>query len=510
MSVGIVALPRRVIPRWRDFQTTVSLGECGSVMPALAKQEPTSDFHHLLALWGKHKNHEIAGEILSESIVSNRPDLAQGVAKFISENAKNASPLALQVAQGILDSPDQPTKTVRLKSVAGNRSRISSLRRILRSQPYDPIGWCELARIHIIQGQTEKARRAILTAYSLGSQSRYILRATARCLLHLKETDTALKLLSQSPLVKRDPWVASAAISLSTILERRIPNLKEAINLAGNTNIPGFHRAELLAAIATYYLHEGSERRAKKGLLQALDFPTENVIAQALWAFINNRITLDIPVQLLENRFTFEANTFASAGNGQWESALRSSHEWVEDEEFAGRPVIEAAFIRTSAFDDFDGAAKLLTGAILTNPNDQLIINNIAFSLASMGDTHGAKEWMRKVDSGVATEIDRICITATAGLIEFRDGNYEQGRDYYKEASKLAITAKHSFLRASAAYHLAIEERRIKSAHMSASENDAIALLEKIKIPLAELLLKKLKSGPLLLPDNLKIPEVET
>ena len=54
-----------------------------------------------------------------------------------------------------------------------------------------------------------------------------------------------------------------------------------------------------------------------------------------------------------------------------------------------------------------------------------------------------------------------VSITATAGLLLFRSGNFEEGRDYYQKAIKLAKQEKNNYLVALATANLAKEELRV-------------------------------------------------
>ena len=99
---------------------------------------------------------------------------------------------------------------------------------------------------------------------------------------------------------------------------------------------------------------------------------------------------------------------------------------------------------------------------------------------------------------------EAICLAATMGLIEFREGNPESGRLLYQRASQLALADNQLHMRASALFHLAGEEKRIRSPLAVKTEEQATAIIEKIKDPFGELLARKLKAGALPIPDDLK------
>ena len=507
MSAGITSLPRRVVPRWRDFRTAVSLDECGSITSPLSLQEPTPNFLKLLGYWGKQRTPALAAEILSESVVTGLQDLAIEAANYLCSRPRMVNPLLIQTAKGVLDSLKKTTTENITDPDSQNLSTISSLRRALRSQAHDPIGWCELSRLHAINGQKDKARKAMLTALALGGESRFILRSATRCFLHLDEPETAFHILQRSPRTKKDPWIAAAALATANVLDKRPSRFRESIGLSQNNNIPIFHRAELLASIATIYMDDGNSKKAKKELLLALSHPTENVIAQACWASFNHHLQVTVSQQLLSDPFTDEANTFAAIKGQNWEYALRSSHRWLQDEAFAGRPAIQAAYIRGIAYNDFTGAAQILCKAALVSPGDTLIINNLAFSLASANRTQEARRWISSIDIELASQSDAICLTATNGLIEFREGRIESGRELYRKAAQRAVAGNLPKLRASALYYLAREEQQANTTFAEEAISIARGLLEKLHDPVGNLLLRKLQSGPLELPEDLIDPD---
>ena len=68
------------------------------------------------------------------------------------------------------------------------------------------------------------------------------------------------------------------------------------------------------------------------------------------------------------------------------------------------------------------------------NPHEPALIDNLAFVYASLGKIKEAEEAISKVDAAGGTDLSAITLTATKGLICFRKGMIEPGRNLYLEA----------------------------------------------------------------------------
>lgn len=491
MSTGASSRPRRVIPRWRDFHTTARLGECDSFQTTA--EVPEADLGDLKALWIKSRSPALAGEVLSAASLGGDTQLAREAAEYLRGRKADVSPIALSMADSILNSESESD----LHSAAATQGLTASIRRALRAHPYDPIGWCELSRVYAIQGQHKKSERAMRTAISLGKENRYILRSAARCFLHLDEAERALRLLEKSPRSKHDPWLTSAAISAATVSNRSPRLFRTAKSLASDSNLSVFHRAELCAALGTLEMEHGNDKKARRLLSDALQRPTENVVAQAWWAKTNQHLNIILPAELLQQSHSFEANTFALIRTDQWHHALSASEQWLKDEPFASRPAVETSFIKTVAFEEFDDAIKILSHSLRTNPGDPLVINNLAFSLANVGEFQNARRILRLSDQAKNADSDNVSLRATEGLICFREGNVVQGREHYKQAISLARKSKDERRLGIAMAFLAKEEVRAETEQAQRAREEAREALKGKDDPLLKLMAQNLEYGPL-------------
>ena len=124
--------------------------------------------------------------------------------------------------------------------------------------------WIELSRLYAILGVEKKSLYAANIALSLGRNNRYIIRSAVRLLIHFSEKDKAHKIILQTENYKHDPWLLSAEIAVSSILEIPSKNIKYAINSLNDGIQPLSQLTELFGSIATIELNNGAWKKSKK------------------------------------------------------------------------------------------------------------------------------------------------------------------------------------------------------------------------------------------------------
>lgn len=497
MSAPIDGLPRRVIPRWRDFTTAAALGELSPPIPPTSVIDIPDGLRGISNLWKSRQTETIAGELLSAAWLQGSRDQAAEAARFLLRKESTAQPLTKDFAQMVLTELDSSTSgQPSADSMAVlNRNAVRSIRAALRLYPNDALGWCELARYYTIIGKREKARRCIMVAINLAPNSRYILRSAARCLIHLDELDTALGVLVRSPRTRVDPWLLAAQVAVGNILEKPPRFYKQAKDLIRSASISPFHVAELNAALATVEMSTGNDKPARKMFTAALADPTENVTAQAWWA--KRRLGMPIDPGLLSLPRSFEANTRALVLTEKWRTAATAAEQWLDDEPFSSTPAIELSFILSVGFEEHDRAEAILRRAHVASPDDLLVLNNLSFALAHLGKLEEAASLLSKANVEDAKPGTLVAITATGGLLNMRNGNIVEGRRLYQAAIELAL--KHQLERhaALATVFLAKEEKRAMTEFSQLAVAEAERLATKYKDPGFRLVLRTLREGPL-------------
>lgn len=455
---------REVIPRWRSFRATLESGELDPLAARVPMRRPTRtdvDIDLRLSEWRDHQTSSYAADLLAAAFVLGDEMLIREAAKAIQTSRPRVPPLGASVAQFIVNELDlSRTPIVEEPPVAGELdgallapSRISHLRQSLRREQRNAIGWAELARFHAIVGNRRRSRRAMLVALDLAPDSRFILRSASRLAVHLDDPEWGYSVLRKSARTGRDPWLTSAEISLAALIERPSKLIKVARQMMDSSSFTDRDTAEVAAALGTREM-EISTRRAKRLFVQALRDPTENAVAQAVWAADEMNWTfteterLDLPI-------SFEARARAFARAGDRPAALVASWRWFSDEPFAAEPPIFASY-HASTDEDYDTGLAFATEGLKANPDDITLLNNAAFCLACSGRPDEARRVLSRTKFGpMHTDEDRAAFLATRGLIDYRSGLVEDGRRNYAAA---LTTTRDVSIRALAAIMFAREE----------------------------------------------------
>jgi Flp pilus assembly protein TadD len=77
----------------------------------------------------------------------------------------------------------------------------------------------DMSRAYTTLGQPQHAETAISRALLLAPNSRLIIRAACRRLVHADRSEDAHRLLLRHPRTRQDPWLIAAEIALAQILE---------------------------------------------------------------------------------------------------------------------------------------------------------------------------------------------------------------------------------------------------------------------------------------------------
>jgi hypothetical protein len=316
----------------------------------------------------------------------------------------------------------------------------------------------DLARSYVLIAKSDAAARTCLTACGLAPTNRFVLRSAARLFLHLKDESRALKLLRASPrLTMSDPWLIAAEVSISSASRSPSAFAKSGLRAAADEKFSPFSRTELNSALATLEMENGKANKARKLFGESLIAPNENALAQA--EFAGRQLGgIRVEPQQLRIARSYEANAYFSFNRAAWERAVQFGQSWLDDQPFSTRPAIFMSFVSSCFLEDYASSVKVLQRALEANPGRPQLLNNLAFSLASMGRTADAERELRKVNLGAVDGLYRITLTATGGLIQMRRGEVELGRQLYLESMELARKQGNPTYEAMAAAYFAGEE----------------------------------------------------
>lgn len=451
---------RNVIPRWRDFNQTLNLGELSPlpVSKGVISNLITSDFHQKKVTdWETERSVKNAIELLNSSFVLDDKDMSLQSATYLNANSAATSKPLLKLTEKIVApnrdvlSFEQLSDFEHLEAMIG--SMIKNLRVCINHNMNNSISWIELARLYLIVGKELAAERCILVGVQLAPHNRYVSRTAARFFAHIGDYKKAKKILKTNMAFNADPWLVSADIGISSLQNKSSNNIKKARELAGSNNYSSYELNELFAALATEELTAGSIKNSRRLFNQSLITPNDNTLAQAVWA---NRHISDL--NLYQNSFdkvpnVYEAKAYQHYNAKQWGQTMSNTLKWFIDQPFSRDPASFGSFIACSVLERFDEAIKLCRYGLKATPNDFTLTNNLAFSLLKINDVSGAHSVFQKIHADSLDDQQRIVYLATRGLLMYKLGLPQYGAQLYNESGGLASKTKNKKLQLLSEFH---------------------------------------------------------
>ena len=150
-------------------------------------------------------------------------------------------------------------------------------------------------------------------------------------------------------------------------------------------------------------------------------------------------------------------------------------------------------YAKASIQDDYVESIKIIKKAIKSNPEDSVLLNNIAFAYASLGDVRSAYQWFNKINVRKLNINSLVAHTATRGLLFYRDGDANLGRKMYEKAIDLANTLQLEKYKTLATIYFAREEilsgsenasnvlERAKKYLINVSDKDVLVVFNRVK-----------------------------
>jgi tetratricopeptide (TPR) repeat protein len=453
---------RHVIPRWRDSFIAGALGELDPASKKLRDiAHSGTSLQEKLEDWAVNRKLAFAADVIGAALTLGKFEEADEAAKYVLSRKEDATLPLRHLAKRVLNATPSIDVSDDLKFDKGSLSAtVRKARRRLHQDPRNAIAWTDLARAYASLGYGEKAKRAMKLANSLARTNRFVTRSAARLHVHLGEADYAHSLLRRSDLVKSDPWIVAAEIAAADLEGKISRFVRRGREMLESGNFPPFHTAELACAIGSLELKSGSGKRARRFFRSALVKPTENSLAQIEWAsaqlpdFILSPSEFELP-------FSHEARARYSFAAADWQRTVAESVIWFADEPFASQSAILGSYVAAEHIGDFEAAASIAQQGLVASPEEATLWNNYAFALGSQGKVIEAAEALSHISLATVPIHTQICYFATEGLINFRSGDPQGGREAYNKAIQLARAAQFAKYRARAAVNLAQEELRI-------------------------------------------------
>jgi len=164
--------------------------------------------------------------------------------------------------------------------------------------------------------------------------------------------------------------------------------------------------------------------------------------------------------------------------NKNYKSALKYADEWSTDLPYAKSPIYFAFHVSNTHLKDFELSERILRKGLSANRMDSGLLNNLAYVYALQNKTEDALQVISKVNMNEQMENNtKICLEATRGLIYFRSGFTDLGRQCYlraiEDTMRLSDEPELNWL---AILNYAREELRIQSEY----SDKVMDLVEKI------------------------------
>jgi tetratricopeptide (TPR) repeat protein len=462
---------RNVVPRWRDFRSTVELGELSASILSGHRIEETFDLSSVLGDWHKNKTVSFAGDLISAAIVSGNLTIAREASEFVVNLADNVSSSLRSMAQRMLNPDFNPSTTsvapVDLANVNAFKPspEIATIRKRLVQYPSNAILWVDLAYFYAIRGSIERAERAIRVALNLAPRNRFVLRSAARFFIHRGRVDIAHDLIRKAPGYMTDPWLVAAEIAVAMSAERTPWATKQAFALLDDSNFATHHLSELSSALGTLEFHNGHSSKAKKLLKRSLIQATDNSLAQAQWLSLSlTGLAKDLTAGVSHIPRPYEANAGNAYVRGDWEESLKAALQWLEDQPFSSRPAALAAYLASVMFENFVLAEQIASFGLIANPTEHGLHISMAYCYASTGRPEKAIAELALINKQIADDWVLAAIDANYGLVAFRQGRLDEARNYYAEAIRKAALLSDKRTQFAALIHWASEEADLRNS----------------------------------------------
>jgi tetratricopeptide (TPR) repeat protein len=456
--------PRRLAPRWRSLFKTEKAGQLSALRASPRKQENHEALVlHKLALWREQRTVALAADVVSAALVVGQHAVAAEAAEFLLRSgARDPDAPLFRIAAQVAgtSSPDDPAT--------------ATPRALLFLEARNALAWSELARLQISSGATKRAKRSMQVALAMAPNNRFVLRSASRLAIHLTDPKHAAHLVRIADASRYDPWLVAAEVAACNIAGITSPLIRIGRQMIRGDFSP-HDLSELAASLAQLEMANGNVRRARKLFLKALERPTDNTVAQLEWdARMEPKIeelTHDIDVG---GQLFAEARAIEAFRERRWESAKEACALWLDDEPFSTRPAIFGTVVGAVCLADFDIGILFAQRGLRANPHNFTLLNNLAFSLASVNRVEEAAFYHQKLAHLDGSAVPAL---ATGGLIRFRTGDLAGGRVLYEQAVKAAEHERNRLLKAMALAYYAREENLVGSGLggelLKAAKNEA-------------------------------------
>ena len=391
---------------------------------------PTSDEAVDLAIWTWEQTKSI-GDLAD--LLAFGMDVRQHVrltpAAKIALKSPETTPAMKLIAQEILSSGASEAflwhDSKFAKSVRG-------LRTLLNNAPNDVIALVDLAQHHLAVGKQRAAYRALMTAHQISPDSVHVLRAVTRFWIHVGMPDKAHAFIKQAPRTATDPWLMASEIATAQITGAPSAQLRKAQRALAIKTFKSKDVPELAGAVGGTELYQGNLKEARKLFRLALEYPTDNVLAQAITNQEHLQIEIDDSLLRRAPSGVFEGRALRALLRTDFDEVSQLTECWAEEETFSSRPRLLQSFVH-GALGNYELALEAAEAGLLTDPMDTSLRGNRAYALALLKRFDDAEAELKLIDAQ-GNEDNRPLTLATMGAVKLLMGEHELGSALYEDA----------------------------------------------------------------------------
>lgn len=460
---------RLVIPIWRRFSDAVKLNELSSTDNSINIKP---DISTIISDWSDDKNIITASEVINAALTITDVDFQElkEAKDYLEKSKYNSVSLPLKSINELINKNnthndsnqniinkqfDLLLEDINVENIndiwkrinfTGINEAIGALRQLSQKNLYNPVVWVEMSRMYLIQGHVEKADKAMRIALSIAPNNKFVLRASTSLYVNIDDSERAIYHLRKSPRTKYDPWLVSAHIAASRVINRYSPLIKNGFTMINSKDFSPLNLTELASSIGTEEYKSGGLKKAKEFFNIALKRPNDNTLAQIEW------------VSQLDNKFNFnpskykklilnpfEANALDALENEHWNEAVINGAKWFLETPYNVNSARFIVFMLTALFNQHNDAIEFCKAAIRIHPDDHTVVNNLVYCHIIANRTQEIKSYVNKflkTDFSMLSMENKVAYAATLGLLHFRSGRHEEGRSLYKRSIELAQNAK--------------------------------------------------------------------
>ena len=460
-SLDSIVRNRTVIPRWKSPREAIetSNSQEGEVLSRKTLGNPWIE--HLTATFNQFPSAHTAHELYETASLYGRAGglapLVLNLTKPLREALVRPDAMKQQFGGATVHAPFSLDDSVDVHEAVA-RSEIHRIRNLLTDNSDRPFCWSELARHYLVVAEHKKAIKCMQVALKLAKRNRYLCRAATRLYMHVQDPERALSLLRSEPTITSDPWLLAAEIATSTASSKKSRFLDVAMRFITSSPFNENQLSELAAAVGTVELIDGATKRAKFLFDKSLIAPTENSLAQAQWA-VERESKIVIPASAWKTPASYEAKALAFRRARNWKNALQACAAWLAEEPFSSRPAMMGSYLAFRP--EYQRMMEQFASAGLRrDPDNFPLLNNRAVARAYLGRTEEAYADVKTALQHASARNDAH-LMATLGLIAFRSGMPELGREYYGLSIAWFSQSREYTSVASAILYLSREEVRI-------------------------------------------------